>query len=125
MTDQQRASDTVNEVRLVGRVSAPAESRALPSGDELLTFRLVVARSPAASKPRGGERRQPSVDTFDIACWSTLTRRRARALQPDDVVEVCGVLRRRFWRAPSGGPVSRCEVEAVSVARRRRAARAG
>ena len=33
-----------NDVVLRGRVSAPAEIRTLPSGDPLLTFRLVVRR---------------------------------------------------------------------------------
>ncbi len=31
-----------NDVVLRGRMSAPAEIRTLPSGDPLLTFRLVV-----------------------------------------------------------------------------------
>ncbi|MDT7548546.1 MAG: hypothetical protein QOE84_940, partial [Actinomycetota bacterium] len=35
-----------NEVALVGRVSAPAEERVLPSGDVLLTWRVVVDRPP-------------------------------------------------------------------------------
>lgn len=36
-----------NLVQLVGRVSAQPESRELPSGDELVTFRLIVTRPPS------------------------------------------------------------------------------
>ena len=41
----------VNEVRLCGRLAAEPEERVLPSGDSLVTFRLVVARP--ASRRRG------------------------------------------------------------------------
>lgn len=106
----------LNEVRLVGRVSAPAQLRVLPSGDELASFRLIVDRAPV---PEGvPDRRRPTVDVIDIACWSARTRRSALKLQAGDVATVQGSLRRRFWKA---GPaaMSRCEVEAASVAKRR------
>ncbi len=106
--------DGVNEVRLVGRVSAAPQTRTLPSGSEVVLFRLVVRRT-ADRRGEGG----PSVDTIDVACWSGRARQRARALRENDGVEVVGSLRRRFFRG-SGGLASRYEVEAISVRRHRR-----
>ncbi len=100
---QQAAIDAVNEVRLVGRVSQQPEERVLPSGDAVWTFRVVV---PRAAVP--GRRAQ--VDALDCAAWSPRARRSAAAWSVDDVVEVSGALRRRFFRA-AGGPASRFEVE--------------
>lgn len=110
-----------NEVLLVGRVSGVPEERTLPSGDRLTTWRLVVERGPGRRPPQGV--RATTVDTFDCVAWTAAVRRRASALLADDVVEVQGALRRRFWRA-GGGAASRCEVEAVSVRRLSRRPRA-
>ena len=103
-----------NEVVLVGRVPAEPEERELPSGDRLVTWRLVVDRGPSRRLPEGV--RATTVDTLDCVAWTAATRRSAMALRPDDVVEVRGALRRRFWRAGAGA-ASRCEVEASSVRR--------
>ena len=103
-----------NEVLLVGRVSAAPEERELPSGDVLVTWRVVVGRLPGRPPPDGV--RAPTVDTLDCVAWTASARRAAAALVADDVVEVSGALRRRFWRAGSGA-VSRCEVEVSSVRR--------
>lgn len=92
-----------NEVRLVGRVSQAPERRELPSGDEVWTFRVVVAREPS-------ERSRQRVDALECAAWSARARRSVRAWAPGDVVEVTGVLRRRFFRA-GGAAASRVEVE--------------
>lgn len=110
----------VNEVRLVGRVSGVPESREMPSGDTLVLWRLVVPRDePRRRATAAGEaRRLPTVDTIDIACWSASARRAAARLEPDDVVEVSGSLRRRFFRGGSGAQ-SRYEVEAGSIKRYR------
>ena len=101
-----------NSVVLVGRVSAAAESRELPSGDEVATFRLVVDRPPTRTGAASARRR--AVDAIDIACWTARTRRNALRLRPDDTVRVEGALRRRFFRA-GGAAASRYEVEAASV----------
>lgn len=106
-----------NEVVLVGRVAAAPVSRALPSGDVLVTFRLVVQR-PRVGSPAPGPR-TPTVDTIDCVALRAAVRRGAARWEAGDVVEVTGALRRRFWRGPAG-PVSRCEVE---VQRARRLAR--
>lgn len=103
-----------NEVVLVGRVPASPEERELPSGDRLVSWRLVVGRV-APRRPRDGVR-APTVDTLDCVAWTASARRAALALRPDDVVEVHGALRRRFWRAGAGA-ASRCEVEASNVRR--------
>lgn len=104
----------VNTVTLVGRVSAAPEVRAMPSGDELVTFRVIVPRSPAGRAGGGEERTR--VDVVDVACWSARTRRSARRLEADRVVQVEGALRRRFFRS-GGGAASRYEVEARSISR--------
>lgn len=103
-----------NSVRLLGRVSVEPETRKLPSGDELVSFRLIVRRP--ASRPDGGAGERTKVDVIDIACWSAATRRAARALRPDTHVQVDGALRRRFFKT-GGGAASRYEVEATSVRR--------
>ena len=103
-----------NEVVLVGRVPAAPEERELPSGDRLVTWRLVVGRGPVRRPPEGV--RPTTVDTLDCVAWTAATRRAAAALRADDVVEVRGALRRRFWRAGAAA-ASRCEVEASSVRR--------
>jgi len=96
-----------NHVELVGRISGGPAVRVLPSGDELVTLRVVVPREP-------GE----PVDTIDLACWSARSRRAAMRCSDGDTVRVEGALRRRFFRTP-GGPASRYEVEVVRLVRDR------
>lgn len=118
MARQQRTPDssTVHEnaVHLVGRLAAPPETRAMPSGDQAVTWRLVVDRLVPDRRGR--------VDTVACVAWAAGPRRAALRWQAGDVVEIDGALRRRFWRTP-GGPVSRYEVE-VGKARRRATAAA-
>ncbi|MBB2987658.1 single-stranded DNA-binding protein [Terracoccus luteus] len=97
-----------NEIVLHGRLSAAAEQRELPSGDVIVTLRVVVARPARA--------RAPGVDTIDVVCWSAVSRRTALRLPAGQDVEVTGSLRRRFYGGPTGRQ-SRYEVEAVSVRR--------
>lgn len=91
-----------NEVVLRGRLSAPAELRTLPSGDTLVTFRLVVRRP--GPRPRG-----PSVDVLSCISYDRALQRRVAAWRPGEVVEVEGALQRRFWRT-GAGTASVCEV---------------
>lgn len=109
-----------NEVVLVGRVSAPAEERELPSGDIIMTWRLVVDRPPPA-RGRTHGRRAATVDTFDCVVWTAKLRRAVRGFAAGDVVAVEGALRRRFWRGGAGA-ASRCEVEVVAARRMSRQA---
>ena len=106
---------TVNEVRLVGRLSQTPEERVLPSGDVLWTFRVVVGRADAAARAR------QSVDALECVAWSARPRRSVSSWSVDDVVEVRGALRRRFFRA-GGSVASRVEVEMASGRVIRRAA---
>ena len=98
-----------NEVLLVGRVSAVAKSKELPSGDRVVEFRLIVDRAASRGKKR-------EVDTLDIAAWSASARKSALAIKPDQWVEVRGAVRRRFWQAPHG-LASRWQVEAITITR--------
>ncbi|HEU0129384.1 MAG TPA: single-stranded DNA-binding protein [Mycobacteriales bacterium] len=107
----EAADDVRNEVRLVGRLAAPGEERALPSGDVLVSFRVVVARPPGARAARS-----PAVDTIDCAAWTGGVRRTVLGWAAGDVVEVTGALRRRFWRAGAGA-ASRTEVEVLRAKR--------
>lgn len=101
---QKAAPDAVNEVRIIGRVSQQPEERVLPSGDVVWTFRVVVQRPP------GNARGRQQVDALECAAWSARARRSVAAWGVDDVVEVTGSLRRRFFRG-DGGAMSRFEVE--------------
>ncbi|MDQ4084842.1 MAG: single-stranded DNA-binding protein [Actinomycetota bacterium] len=102
----------MNTVSLTGRLAADPEPRELPSGDLLLTFRVVVDRPPSAD---AGRRR---VDAIDCAAWSGRVQRTVRSWAAGDLVSVEGHLRRRF-RSSESGPTSRVEVE-VTGARRAR-----
>jgi single-strand DNA-binding protein len=106
--------DSVNDVHLVGRLAAEPARRELPSGDVLVSFRVVVARPPAARR-RGG-RRSPAVDSLDCAAWRADVQRALARLSTGDIIEVTGSLRRRFWRA-GAGVASRSEVEVVRLKR--------
>lgn len=98
-----------NRVSVVGRVSSAGTARTMPSGDELVSWRVVVDRP--SSHGHG-----PTFDVVDCVAWSARTRRSALVWSVGDVVAIEGALRRRFWRSP-GGLQSRCEIE-VSAAKR-------
>lgn len=109
----------VNEVVLVGSLSAAPEVRELPSGDQLCVCRLVVPREKVRKLPSG--RNGPSVDVVDLAAWAARPRRSMAGWGAGDQVEVRGALRRRFYRA-GGRTSSRVEVEISSGRVVRRAA---
>jgi single-strand DNA-binding protein len=107
-----------NEVRLVGRLAVEPVHRELPSGDPLVSFRLVVERDAVAVRAAraGGSSRSPTVDTLECSAWRRDVQRTLARTGPGDVLEVQGALRRRFWRTGSGA-ASRSEVEVVRVKR--------
>jgi single-strand DNA-binding protein len=109
-----------NTVVLVGKVSGGPADRQLPSGDMLVTWRLVVRRPPPARRRMPEGVRQTSVDTIDCASWRGDVRRAVTGWSDGDVVRVEGSLRRRFWRT-AVGTASRCEVEVTRVRRLSRA----
>ncbi len=110
------ALDDLNAVTIEGTLGAGAERRRLPSGDELLTLRVVV-------RSAGGR-----VDTLPVQLGPApppghrpgrgqLGRRRldeVQRLASGSRVRVEGALRRRWWRGPSG-PASAVAVDASSV----------
>jgi single-strand DNA-binding protein len=100
-----------NEVVLCGRVAAPAEERELPSGDVILTARVIVDRDSKASA-RSSQR----VDTIDCVAWTPRVQRSLRQWETGQCVRVEGAIRRRFFRGASG-PVSRVEVEIKTTRR--------
>jgi len=114
---QPAATEAVNEVRLVGRVSQQPEERVLPSGDTLWSFRVVVPR------PDDPTRSRHQVDAVDCCVWSGRVRRSVATWRADDVVEVSGSVRRRFFRTAQGA-ASRFEVEVSAGRLIRRAASA-
>ena len=103
-----------NEVVLGGRVSGEPTVRVLPSGDELVSWRLVVGRDNRGVSPSG--RQLPTVDTIDCVAFKAGVRRTAARWAGGEVIEVRGELRRRFWRGAQGA-ASRCEVEVLEIKR--------
>jgi single-strand DNA-binding protein len=95
----------LNDVLLRGRVSSLAVEKELPSGDKVMEFRIVIARS--------GE---DGFDTIDISAWSSKLRRTAGSLKSDQWVEVSGSIKRRFWRGATG-LASRWQIDASEIAR--------
>jgi single-strand DNA-binding protein len=100
-----------NDVVLCGRLAAPAEQRELPSGDVLLTARIIVDRDQSAQA-----KSRQRVDTIDCVAWQPRVHRTMRSWQSGDVVQIDGALRRRFYRGPAGA-VSRTEVEVLKAKR--------
>ncbi|MEO8106587.1 MAG: single-stranded DNA-binding protein [Actinomycetes bacterium] len=110
--------DPVNAVHLRGRLSAPPVARELPSGDVVVTLRVVVAR-PERRRRAPASGRAVTVDTIDCSVWAAALRRRVLGWGPGDEIAVEGSLRRRFWRG-QGGAQSRYEVEVVKARREAR-----
>ena len=94
-----------NEVMLVGRLSMEPVGRELPSGTLLTQWRLAVRR------PEDHPGRQRS-DAIECATFDDEVRDMVAGWLVDDVIEVRGALRRRWWR---GG--SRYEVEVRTAQR--------
>jgi single-strand DNA-binding protein len=103
-TAQGTEAEPVNEVRLVGRVSNAPERRELPSGDQLVSFRLVVDR------PEDARRGRQRVDVLECVAWGRREQRTVTRWDAGDTVEVTGRIRRRFF-STGGGTGSRVEVE--------------
>lgn len=101
--DEPDVDEIVNQVRLVGRLTALPEEKEMPSGDVLVSFRVVVGRAP-------DPKRKTNVDALECVVWTARAKRSVRSWRVGDVVEVTGALRRRFFRT-GAGPASRVEVE--------------
>ncbi|HWC34128.1 MAG TPA: single-stranded DNA-binding protein [Mycobacteriales bacterium] len=101
-------TDHRNEVNVTGRLSMAATERVLPSGDEIVSWRLVVDRSQAGPRP--------GIEVIDCSAFPARIRRAALRWQPGDIIAVEGSLRRRFWRSGTG-TASRYEVEVTRAVR--------
>jgi len=104
-TEELEIDYSLNDLLLRGRVSAPATSKELPSGDKVVEFRLIITRT-----------EREGVDTLDIAAWSTKSRKIALTLEGDEWVEISGAIHRRFWQSPTG-VASRWQIEADEILR--------
>lgn len=102
------AAPSRNQVALTGRISSQPVERELPSGDRVVSFRVVVARERTAMTAKS---RQTS-DWVDCAAWGGRVRRTCGSWRVGDHVEIEGALRRRFFRADAGSS-TRVEVEVL------------
>jgi single-strand DNA-binding protein len=109
MTQQQVAAPPgQNSVALRGRVSSAPLERELPSGDTILTFRMVLVRDKSPMTTRSKQ----SSDWVDCVAWGGRARRSVATWRVDDIVEIEGALRRRFFRM-DGRTSTRVEVEVL------------
>jgi single-strand DNA-binding protein len=111
-TTDETVAPARNVVSLAGRVSSTPVERELPSGDKVVTFRMVMAREQTAMTTKS---KQVS-DWVDCAAWASRVRRSVGTWQVDDHVEVEGALRRRFFK-DGGGASSRVEIEILTARR--------
>jgi single-strand DNA-binding protein len=88
---------SVNDVLLVGRLSGDPLLKTLPSGDLILTWRLVVERPPGV----GHRTTRKVVDTLNCVSFDGRLRDIAQEWRHGDMLEVSGAVRRRFWRTGS------------------------
>ena len=95
-----------NQVELVARVTSTGEQIELPRGDTLTKFRVVVPRDKPVTKA--------TIDTIDCVAFKEAIQNKVLKLEVDQVVELAGQLRRRFWQTGSGA-ASRVEVEVTSL----------
>ena len=112
---EQEVGELVNEVRIRGRVSGAPRHKQLPSGDQVMSIRVVVPR-PEGSRVGGSGGRSVSVDTFECVAWTRRPQSVMTRLSGDEHVLVTGALRRRYWRA-GGAVASMVEIEVVQLKR--------
>lgn len=93
-----------NQVMLVGKLSGAPEEKTLPSGDTLLSWRLVIRRKP-------GRRRSSPVDSLPCVTFDQDTADAVLAMRSGDYMEVEGSLRCRIFGPPKA-KIWRYDVEA-------------
>jgi single-strand DNA-binding protein len=113
---ESKVDDHVNEVRIRGRVSGEPRRRTLPSGDEIVSIRVVVPRAGRGRPPTGSPGARVTVDTIDCVAWNRRSQNAMAGLTSDDHVLVTGALRRRFWRA-GASVASMFEIEVTRLQR--------
>ena len=111
--DEDLLEGAANDVRLAGRLTGTPAVVELPSGDELVTFRISVPRaSPSGANATGVTTQR--VDSVPCTAWSPRLRRSILTWRAGDLVEVSGAVRCRFYQA-GGATRSRVEVEASAA----------
>ena len=85
-----------NSVEITGRLGGNVMQRLLPSGDEMTTFSVIVDRP---ERERVGSTK---VDTIPCQTFRVSVASKVSSFDEGTLVIAHGVLRRRFWRAPSG-----------------------
>lgn len=109
--DSQHPS-THSHVTITGRMGGSITERELPSGDVIVAFTVVVDR-PRSRRPPGSS---VTVDALPCQVHTAALRSKVTKLAEGTVVEVAGVLRRRFWRSPGGlGSAVEVEVSRISA----------
>lgn len=99
-----------NEVHLVGEVSTIPEERELSDGRGAVTFRLEVRTEADAGSVR---------DSLDVTLVSARARKAALGWDVGDVVEVDGVVRRKFYKVGNASkPFTVIEAERAKRLRR-------
>ncbi|MDA0637755.1 single-stranded DNA-binding protein [Nonomuraea sp. MCN248] len=96
-----------NEVLLVGRLSAAAEDRSLPSGDTMTKWRLLVRRR---RHKRGGT----LTDSIPCVSFDQEVADVLHSLKPRDAMEVTGAFRCRVF-GPASAKIWTYEVEVTTV----------
>ncbi|MEO3792083.1 single-stranded DNA-binding protein [Nonomuraea sp. B10E15] len=96
-----------NEVLLVGRLSAAAEEHALPSGDTVTKWRVIVRR-------RRHRRGAALTDSIPCVTFDPEVAAIVRTVEPRDFIEVTGAFRCRAF-GPSAAKIWRYEVEVSSA----------
>lgn len=114
MPDSEQ-DEHVNEIRIRGRVSGGPRRRQLPSGEDVVSVRVVVPRL-ARAGPKGGTRSRVPVDTIECVARTGSPQAVMAALTGDDHVLVAGALRRRFWRV-GGSVASMFQIEVTTLER--------
>jgi len=97
----------VNEVYLEGCISSLPTTKVLPSGDEVVEFRIVIDRA-----RRRGQKRE--VDSLEIAAWNAREKRQVQKLVPGQWIALEGSVHRRFWSSPKG-LASRWQIEVSAL----------
>ncbi|WP_433337933.1 single-stranded DNA-binding protein [Spirillospora sp. CA-294931] len=80
-----------NAVTLCGRLAEDPSTRALPTGGEVVSWRLIVDRP--------NHRGRRVVDTITCAAFDPQVRAQTTTWRKGDLIEAQGALRRRFWNS--------------------------
>jgi single-strand DNA-binding protein len=101
----------LNQVFLIGRLTADPEMRTLDSGSSVTELRLAVNQS---YTDRSGERKEDTC-FINVDAWERLADTCHRYLHKGSLVLVAGTLRFRQWETDAGEKRSTHSVRARSV----------